>query len=127
MRCILVSSAHWLVEAPARRQKRVDQAQSLNPYAAAPNGRKLDALYRLAWERDLKTTHYLRTQSATHVEWAMAAYSITSSARTRTACEIVITKDDGRRWPPMAEEKYDVIDIAQPIESSRCRGLTVHS
>jgi ribonucleoside-diphosphate reductase alpha chain len=60
--------AHWLVEAAARRQKWIDQAQSLNLYLAAPNGRKLDALYRLAWERGLKTTYYLRTQSATHVE-----------------------------------------------------------
>ncbi|MGD9803349.1 MAG: ribonucleoside-diphosphate reductase subunit alpha [Hyphomicrobiaceae bacterium] len=59
---------HWLVEAAARRQKWIDQAQSLNLYLAAPNGRKLDALYRLAWERGLKTTYYLRTQSATHVE-----------------------------------------------------------
>jgi ribonucleoside-diphosphate reductase alpha chain len=60
--------AHWLVEAASRRQKWIDQAQSLNLYLAAPNGRKLDALYRLAWERGLKTTYYLRTQSATHVE-----------------------------------------------------------
>ena len=60
--------AHWLVEAAARRQKWIDQAQSLNLYLAAPNGRKLDALYRLAWERGLKTTYYLRTLSATHVE-----------------------------------------------------------
>ncbi|MBN9276642.1 MAG: ribonucleoside-diphosphate reductase subunit alpha, partial [Hyphomicrobium sp.] len=60
--------AHWLVDAAARRQKWIDQAQSLNLYLAAPNGRKLDALYRLAWERGLKTTYYLRTQSATHVE-----------------------------------------------------------
>jgi len=60
--------AHWLVEAAARRQKWIDQAQSLNLYLAAPNGRKLDALYRFAWERGLKTTYYLRTQSATHVE-----------------------------------------------------------
>jgi ribonucleoside-diphosphate reductase alpha chain len=60
--------AHWLVEAAARRQKWIDQAQSLNLYLATPNGRKLDALYRLAWERGLKTTYYLRTQSATHVE-----------------------------------------------------------
>jgi ribonucleoside-diphosphate reductase alpha chain len=59
---------HWLVDAAARRQKWIDQAQSLNLYLAAPNGRKLDALYRLAWERGLKTTYYLRTQSATHVE-----------------------------------------------------------
>jgi ribonucleoside-diphosphate reductase alpha chain len=60
--------AHWLVDAAARRQKWIDQAQSLNLYLAAPNGRKLDALYRLAWETGLKTTYYLRTQSATHVE-----------------------------------------------------------
>ena len=58
----------WLVEAAARRQKWIDQAQSLNLYIAQPNGRKLDALYRLAWKRGLKTTYYLRSQSATHVE-----------------------------------------------------------
>ncbi|WP_421991383.1 ribonucleoside-diphosphate reductase subunit alpha [Roseococcus sp.] len=58
----------WLVEAAARRQKWIDQAQSLNLYLANPNGRKLDTLYRHAWRRGLKTTYYLRTQSATHVE-----------------------------------------------------------
>jgi ribonucleoside-diphosphate reductase alpha chain len=60
--------ASWLIEAAARRQKWIDQAQSLNLYLANPNGRKLDQLYRLAWKRGLKTTYYLRTQSATHVE-----------------------------------------------------------
>ena len=60
--------SHWLVDAASRRQKWIDQAQSLNLYISAPNGRKLDALYRLAWERGLKTTYYLRSQSATHVE-----------------------------------------------------------
>ncbi|KWT64992.1 Ribonucleotide reductase of class Ia (aerobic), alpha subunit [Hyphomicrobium sulfonivorans] len=60
--------AHWLVDAASRRQKWIDQAQSLNLYIAAPNGRALDALYKLAWERGLKTTYYLRSQSATHVE-----------------------------------------------------------
>ncbi len=58
----------WLVEAAARRQKWIDQAQSLNLYVAAPSGLKLDTLYRLAWRRGLKTTYYLRSQSATHVE-----------------------------------------------------------
>jgi ribonucleoside-diphosphate reductase alpha chain len=60
--------AAWLVEAAARRQKWIDQAQSLNLYIANPNGKKLDALYRLAWRRGLKTTYYLRSRSATHVE-----------------------------------------------------------
>ncbi|MCX2947586.1 ribonucleoside-diphosphate reductase subunit alpha [Lentzea sp. NEAU-D7] len=58
----------WLVEAGSRRQKWIDQAQSLNLYLAQPSGRKLDELYQLAWLRGLKTTYYLRTQSATHVE-----------------------------------------------------------
>ena len=58
----------WLVEAAARRQKWIDQSQSLNLYIREPNGRQLDALYRLAWKRGLKTTYYLRSRSATHVE-----------------------------------------------------------
>jgi len=58
----------WLVEAAARRQKWIDQSQSLNLYIREPNGRKLDVLYRLAWKRGLKTTYYLRSQGATHVE-----------------------------------------------------------
>jgi ribonucleoside-diphosphate reductase alpha chain len=58
----------WLLEAAARRQKWIDQAQSLNLYIANPSGKKLDALYRLAWSLGLKTTYYLRSRSATHVE-----------------------------------------------------------
>ena len=58
----------WLVEAGSRRQKWIDQAQSLNIYMAGASGKKLDETYKLAWVRGLKTTYYLRTQSATHVE-----------------------------------------------------------
>ncbi|WP_232667241.1 ribonucleoside-diphosphate reductase subunit alpha [Pseudonocardia sp. TRM90224] len=58
----------WLVDAASRRQKWIDQAQSLNLYISAPSGRKLDELYRYAWHKGLKTTYYLRAQSATHVE-----------------------------------------------------------
>ena len=58
----------WLVEAAARRQKWIDQAQSLNIYMAGASGRKLDETYRLAWQRGLKTTYYLRTMGATHAE-----------------------------------------------------------
>ncbi len=58
----------WLVEAAARRQKWIDQAQSLNIYMAGASGKKLDDTYKLAWIRGLKTTYYLRTQSATHAE-----------------------------------------------------------
>lgn len=58
----------WLVEAASRRQKWIDQAQSLNIYMAGASGKKLDDTYKLAWLRGLKTTYYLRTMSATHVE-----------------------------------------------------------
>jgi len=60
--------ASWLIEAGARRQKWIDQAQSLNLYMKEPSGRKLDALYKLAWLRGLKTTYYLRSLAATQVE-----------------------------------------------------------
>jgi len=58
----------WLVLAGSRRQKWIDQSQSLNLYLAEPSGRKLDSLYKLAWSQGLKATYYLRTLSATHVE-----------------------------------------------------------
>ena len=58
----------WLVEAASRRQKWIDQAQSLNIYMAGASGKKLDETYKLAWLRGLKTTYYLRTIAATHLE-----------------------------------------------------------
>ncbi len=58
----------WLVEAAARRQKWIDQAQSLNIYMAGASGRKLDETYKLAWLRGLKTTYYLRSMGATAAE-----------------------------------------------------------
>ena len=60
--------AQWLVEAAARRQKWIDQAQSLNIYMAGASGKKLDDTYKLAWIRGLKTTYYLRTLAATSAE-----------------------------------------------------------
>jgi ribonucleoside-diphosphate reductase alpha chain len=57
-----------LVEAASRRQKWIDQAQSLNIYMAGASGKKLDETYKLAWLRGLKTTYYLRTSSAQQVE-----------------------------------------------------------
>ncbi|MFM6990226.1 MAG: ribonucleoside-diphosphate reductase subunit alpha, partial [Rhodoferax sp.] len=63
----------WLVEAAARRQKWIDQAQSLNIYMAGASGKKLDDTYKLAWVRGLKTTYYLRTMSATHAEKSTVA------------------------------------------------------
>jgi ribonucleoside-diphosphate reductase alpha chain len=58
----------WIIEAAARRQKWIDQAQSLNIYMSGVSGRKLDETYKLAWLRGLKTTYYLRTLGATSAE-----------------------------------------------------------
>ena len=63
----------WLVEAASRRQKWIDQAQSLNIYMAGASGKKLDETYKLAWLRGLKTTYYLRTMGATHTEKSTSA------------------------------------------------------
>src|SRR6266508_3425817 len=58
----------WVVEAGARRQKWIDQSQSLNIYIGQASGKKLDESYKLAWQRGLKTTYYLRSMGATHAE-----------------------------------------------------------
>lgn len=58
----------WLIECAARRQKWIDQGQSLNLYLAEPSGRKMHEMYLLAWQKGLKTTYYLRTLAATQVE-----------------------------------------------------------
>ena len=83
----------WLVEAASRRQKWIDQAQSLNIYMAGASGKKLDETYKLAWVRGLKTTYYLRTMSATHAEKStvsrgqLNAVSSAAPAATTAAAE----------------------------------------
>ncbi len=83
----------WLVEAGSRRQKWIDQAQSLNIYMAGASGRKLDETYKLAWLRGLKTTYYLRTTSATYSEKStvaagnLNAVSMGSSSPAQAASE----------------------------------------
>ena len=78
----------WLVEAGSRRQKWIDQAQSLNLYMAQPSGKKLDELYRHAWIRGLKTTYYLRSLGATNTEKSTiddrALNAVQQSNRMRT-------------------------------------------
>ncbi|HEY0915529.1 MAG TPA: ribonucleoside-diphosphate reductase subunit alpha, partial [Solimonas sp.] len=67
-KCAFEIDAKRLVDAASRRQKWIDQAQSLNLYMSQPNGKKLDELYKHAWLSGLKTTYYLRTLGATHAE-----------------------------------------------------------
>ncbi|MDE2296841.1 MAG: ribonucleoside-diphosphate reductase subunit alpha, partial [Burkholderiales bacterium] len=67
-KCAFEVDAKRLVDAGSRRQKWIDQAQSLNLYMREPSGKKLDELYKHAWLSGLKTTYYLRTMGATHAE-----------------------------------------------------------
>jgi len=93
----------WLIEAAARRQKWIDQAQSLNIYMAGVSGKKLDETYKFAWLRGLKTTYYLRTLGATSAEkstvkagalnavpadGSMAAMSVAPTAAELAYCSI---------------------------------------
>ncbi|MGB3539409.1 MAG: ribonucleoside-diphosphate reductase subunit alpha [Mesorhizobium sp.] len=93
----------WLIQAASRRQKWIDQSQSLNLYIANPSGKKLDELYRLAWRMGLKTTYYLRSRSASHVEKSTLKgtdgklNAVSSTALTASA-PIVVNIDAGQAW-----------------------------
>lgn len=78
----------WLIEAAARRQKWIDQAQSLNLYLALPSGKKLDEIYKLAWTRGLKTTYYLRTLGASQAEKAGGRDEAVSTEEAPKFCSI---------------------------------------
>ncbi len=80
----------WLVEAGSRRQKWIDQSQSLNLYLSEPSGKKLDVLYRMAWLSGLKTTYYLRTLGATNAEKSTLATNNLNAVKMTTgaACSI---------------------------------------
>ncbi|MCC5791702.1 MAG: ribonucleoside-diphosphate reductase subunit alpha [Legionellaceae bacterium] len=83
---------NWLVEAASRRQKWIDQAQSLNIYMAKPSGKKLDQLYQLAWKRGLKTTYYLRSLGASNAEKSTVADSALNAVKVSAeakACSIL--------------------------------------
>ncbi|MHC8441993.1 MAG: ribonucleoside-diphosphate reductase subunit alpha [Candidatus Eutrophobiaceae bacterium] len=81
----------WLVEAAARRQKWLDQSQSLNLYLDKPSGKKIDNLYKLAWVRGLKTTYYLRSLGATHMEKSTNDRELIANKaeQAKNACSII--------------------------------------
>ena len=82
--------SRWLVEAGSRRQKWLDQSQSLNLYMAETSGKKLDSLYKLAWARGLKCTYYLRSLGATHVEKPLSQVTQESPAfNDASVCSII--------------------------------------
>ena len=94
--------ARWLVEAGSRRQKWLDQAQSLNLYMSEPNGKKLDNLYKLAWVRGLKTTYYLRSMGATHVEKSTMTDTGRANRPNAVSGNYLATKTPGKAEAPKA-------------------------
>ncbi len=93
----------WLIEAGSRRQKWIDQAQSLNLYMSEPSGQKLDNLYKLAWVRGLKTTYYLRAMGKTHIE-----------KTTLTKLDGKLRGVDAGSSDIAAAPQIDVSDLAMP-------------
>lgn len=84
----------WLVEAASRRQKWIDQAQSLNLYMAEPSGKKLDTLYKMAWLKGLKTTYYLRSMGATSTEKATITDGKLNAVQVGSAAPKACSIDD---------------------------------
>jgi ribonucleoside-diphosphate reductase alpha chain len=80
--------AKWLIEAASRRQKWIDQAQSLNLYIAHPSGKKLDELYKFAWRKGLKTTYYLRSLGATTAEKSTLTTSNLNAVSPVMVCDL---------------------------------------
>jgi ribonucleoside-diphosphate reductase alpha chain len=110
---------HWLVEAAARRQKWIDQAQSLNIYMAGASGKKLDETYKLAWLRGLKTTYYLRTVGATHAEKstvkaghmnAVSSHAGAASASSMSAASIASSASAEGAGDVASDIKFCAID-----------------
>ena len=84
----------WLIESASRRQKWIDQSQSLNLYVAEPNGKKLDVMYKMAWLRGLKTTYYLRSKGATTSEKSTISNSELNKVQAAVAVNNPSTIDD---------------------------------
>ena len=103
----------WIVEAAARRQKWIDQAQSLNIYMSGASGKKLDDTYKLAWLRGLKTTYYLRTISATHAEKSTVSNSqmnAVSSGAAPTGASAASAASSQLSAVPATDVKFTAID-----------------
>lgn len=79
--------AKWLIEAGARRQKWIDQSQSLNIYIDKPSGKKIDDIYKLAWIRGLKTTYYCRSLGASDAEKSTITRSTLNAVQMNDAIE----------------------------------------
>ena len=109
-KCSFEVDPNWLVRAASRRQKWLDQAQSLNLYMSQASGKKLDELYKHAWLAGLKTTYYLRTMGATHAE-------------KTTINDANLNKVSNQSAPPPSEPALEaqVCSILNPDECEACQ------
>jgi len=102
----------WIVDAASRRQKWIDQAQSLNLYIAGASGKKLDVTYRMAWYRGLKTTYYLRALAATSTE--------KSTVNTGKLNAVSSGGNNGASAAPAAEPQPAPVPLACSIDNPDC-------
>jgi ribonucleoside-diphosphate reductase alpha chain len=97
----------WIVDAASRRQKWIDQAQSLNLYISGANGKKLDITYKMAWLRGLKTTYYLRALGATSAEKSTINTGALNAVKpTTVAAPVAAVAPEAKPEAPAEEEGF---------------------
>jgi ribonucleoside-diphosphate reductase alpha chain len=111
----------WLIDSAARRQKWIDQAQSLNLYISNASGKKLDIMYRMAWLRGLKTTYYLRALSATSAEKSTIGTGALNAVETQNASNSnpvgnAMTANATERQPPKLNPPNEQMDLGAPAD-----------
>ncbi len=116
----------WIVDAASRRQKWIDQAQSLNLYIAGANGKKLDITYKMAWLRGLKTTYYLRALGATSAEKSTintGALNAVKATATAAPVAAVAPAVEAKPEVPAEEEGFEnaaPVPMACSIDNPDC-------
>ena len=115
----------WIVDAASRRQKWIDQAQSLNLYIAGANGKKLDITYKMAWLRGLKTTYYLRALGATSAEKSTINTGALNAVKPTTVAAPVaaVAQETAPAAAPAAEEGFEQaapVPMACSIDNPDC-------
>ncbi len=105
----------WIVDAASRRQKWIDQAQSLNLYIAGANGKKLDITYKMAWLRGLKTTYYLRALGATSAEKSTINTGALNAVKPASVEAPVVVAKAVEEKKPEAQVEEDGFTTAAPV------------
>ena len=105
----------WIVDAASRRQKWIDQAQSLNLYIAGANGKKLDITYKMAWLRGLKTTYYLRALGATSAEKSTINTGALNAVKATAVEAPIVAAQAVEEKKPEAQVEEDGFTTAAPV------------